>query len=57
MMNMMRWILVAIAIILAGAGVPGAAEELEPVWRGDGNLLRMAHPEEDWCEVRWEEED
>ncbi len=28
---------------------------LEAAWRGDGYLLRMAYPGEDWYEVRWEE--
>lgn len=32
-----------------------AAGELAPAWRGEGNLLRMAYPKDDWYEVAWEE--
>ena len=32
-----------------------ALGEVEPVYRGDGNLNKAAYPDADWYEVGWEE--
>jgi hypothetical protein len=33
----------------------GGKAQLEPIYRGAGDLRAMAYPEPDWYELRWQE--